>query len=58
VDGRLTDQLEINGCPRSPGDPLIRVGNEIGLVTPFEGDIDRIRVSSGVYLADELDSAP
>ena len=29
---------------RRLSNPLIRIGNEIGLVTPFAGDIDRIRV--------------
>ena len=56
VDGVLTDQLELRGYPRSPSNPLVRVGNEIGLVTPFEGDIDRIRVSTGVFAAEELDA--
>ena len=58
VDGALTETLDLRGYPRHPGTPLIRVGNEIGLVTPFEGDIDRIRVRRGVFTAADLDSAP
>ena len=58
VDGKLTDQLVLKGYPKSPANPLIRVGNEIGLVTPFAGDIDRIRVSAGIYTPDEMDSRP
>ena len=55
IDGVLTEQLELRGYPHSPANPLIRVGNEIALVTPFAGDIDRIRISAGVYQATELD---
>jgi len=58
VDGKFTERLELRGCPGHPATPLIRVGNEIGLVTPFIGDIDRIRVSRGLFNADELDSTP
>ena len=58
IDGALTDQLELKGFPKSPGNPLVRVGNEIGLVTSFVGDIDRIRVSAGLYEAKELDAKP
>ena len=58
VDSVLTDQLELKGFPHSPGNPLVRVGNEIGLVTPFVGDIDRIRVSAGTVDPAELDAKP
>jgi hypothetical protein len=58
IDGQPTEQLELRGYPRQPATPLIRIGNEIALVTAFEGDIDRIRVSRGIYSAAELDSAP
>ncbi len=55
VDGQLTEHLELAGFPHSPADPLLRIGNEIALVTPFVGDIDRIRISTGVFEATELD---
>jgi hypothetical protein len=58
VDGKLTENLNLRGAPRKPSNPLIRIGNEIGLVTPFAGDIDRIRVSRGIYGAEELDASP
>lgn len=55
IDGVLTEQLELPGYPRSPSTPLLRIGNEIALVTPFAGDIDRVRISAGVFEAKELD---
>ncbi len=55
IDGALTEQLELPGYPHSPSNPLIRIGNEIALVTPFVGDIDRIRISTGVFETGELD---
>ncbi len=55
VDGAMTEQLELKGYPRSPSNPLVRIGNEIALVTPFAGDIDRIRISTGRFEAGELD---
>lgn len=55
IDGVLTEQLELPGYPRSPENPLVRIGNEIALVTPFVGDIDRIRIGAGVFEAKELD---
>ncbi|HOC68312.1 MAG: Beta-hexosaminidase [Candidatus Hydrogenedentes bacterium ADurb.Bin101] len=55
IDGALTEQLELPGYPRSPSNPLLRIGNEIALVTPFAGDIDRIRISTGRFEAKELD---
>lgn len=58
VDGKHTDRQALIGFPRSPATPRIRVGNEIGLVTPFEGDIDRIWLSCGVFEASQLDSKP
>lgn len=58
IDGALTDQLELKGYPQSPGNPLVRVGNEIALVTPFVGDIDRIRVGVGLIGPDDLDARP
>ncbi len=58
IDGRLADQRELKGSPRSPGKPLIRIGNEIGLVTAFAGDIDRIRISAGQLSLTALDAAP
>jgi hypothetical protein len=58
IDGVLTDRLELKGFPKSPSNPLVRVGNEIGLVTPFAGDIDRLRVSAGVIEPGELDAKP
>ncbi|MCP4644377.1 MAG: LamG domain-containing protein, partial [bacterium] len=56
VDGKLTERLDLRGAPRRPSSPLIRIGNEIGLVTAFDGDIDRVRVSRGLYGAEELDA--
>lgn len=58
IDGQRTGRMDLKGFPRSPADPLIRIGNEIALVTPFEGDIDRIRVSIGTFSPDELDNKP
>ncbi|HOF40061.1 MAG TPA: LamG domain-containing protein, partial [Candidatus Hydrogenedentes bacterium] len=58
IDGALTDQLELKGYPHSPGNPLVRVGNEIALVTPFEGDIDRIHIGVGIIGPEDLDSKP
>jgi hypothetical protein len=58
IDGTLTDRLELKGFPASPANPLVRVGNEIALVTPFAGDIDRIRVSAGLVAPGELDAKP
>lgn len=55
IDGALTEQLELPGYPRSPSTPLLRIGNEIALVTPFAGDIDRVRISAGVFEEKELD---
>ena len=58
IDGALTDQLELKGYPHSPGNPLVRVGNEIALVTPFVGDIDRIHVGVGIVAPADLDARP
>jgi len=58
IDGKRTDQQTLIGFPRNPATPRIRIGNEIGLVTPFEGDVDRIRLSCGVFGAEDLDSKP
>lgn len=55
IDGARTEELELQGYPHSPADPLIRIGNEIALVTPFAGDIDRIRISTGKFGPEELD---
>jgi hypothetical protein len=56
IDGVFTERLELPGIPRHPHVPLIRIGNEIALVTPFQGDIDRIQVSRGLCGAEELDA--
>ncbi len=56
VDGVLKQQMELAGRPNSIQNPMLLVGNEIGLVTPYVGDITRLRVHSGALTADELDS--
>lgn len=56
IDGKLADRVEMEGAPDSPGNPLLRLGNEIALVTPVQAEIDRIRISAGVFTAEELDS--
>ncbi|MHB0998148.1 MAG: family 20 glycosylhydrolase [Armatimonadota bacterium] len=56
VDGRLTDRLNINWVPSSPGSPVIIIGNDNSGTTPFVGDVDRIRVSSGEFSAGETDA--
>jgi hypothetical protein len=58
IDGKHTDRVELEGAPDSPSTPLVRVGNEIGLVTPIAADIDRLRISAGLYTAEELDAKP
>lgn len=58
VDGQRTEQIALRGFPRNPTNPLIRIGNEIALVTPFEGDLDRIRVGCGLLSDETLDARP
>ncbi len=56
VDGVLKQQMELAGRPNSTENPMLLVGNESGLATPYVGDITRLRVHSGALNADELDS--
>ncbi len=56
VDGVLKQQMDLVGRPNSTPNPMLLVGNEIGLVTPYVGDITRLRVHSGALTVDELDS--
>ena len=56
VDGVLKQQMELAGRPNSTENPMLLVGNEFGLATPYVGDITRLRVHSGALTADELDS--
>lgn len=54
IDGVHTETLPTPGYARSPQTPLIRLGNEIGLVTPYDGDLDHVRISSGHYTPEEV----
>jgi hypothetical protein len=55
VDGKLTDKLDMDAYPASPSDRTLLIGNDQGRVTPFAGDIARIRISAGEFRRDELD---
>lgn len=56
VDGVLKQQMELAGRPNSTENPTLLIGNEIGLVTPYVGDVTRLRVHSGALTANQLDS--
>lgn len=58
IDGKLTDTLDTTSFAAGAMDPIVVLGNDIGHVTHFEGDVDRIRISAGEFEALELDWRP